>query len=200
VAIIAGVGLLFLQYQSLVSLLGKDQPAPTSHHVCLLSGVEGPRLLPSYEDISDYWCHYIMGIRGLQLYCLHNDPVTIWPLQDILNFIFLQPELVGCMAYWSPLDIICQSDEYPQAGKTIFADTFMLRNFGVLLKTLPFSFLSIITTASLHQPDLIKAITTLNNALLAQIVQEGWVTVYLAGQPLIKLATTVWLAGDDVAL
>jgi hypothetical protein len=196
ISIIAQVGISFQQYIKLLSLLSRT----TDHQpLCLSSGQKLPHLLPSYEAVHMCWHSEVAVVPGLHCFNHHHFTVMVWPLEDILNYIFAHPLITSFFTYTSRIDIIRRLDEYPQGGRSVFAESYSLRNFGPHCKALIFQFLSVLSDCTTHSGHL-EALLAVNNSFLTLILTHGTMTIQLHGAAPVTLPVTLQVTADDPML
>jgi hypothetical protein len=198
ISVVAQVGLSFHQYRQLVSLLSHT---PTTHQpLCIpSSGQKLPQLLPLYDVMHSCWRSEIAAVPGLHSFTHHHFAATVWPLEDILNYIFSHPLITSFLTYTSCIDIIRWLDEYPQGGWSVFAESYSLRNSSIHSKALMFQFLSVLSDCTSHSGNL-EELLAINHTFLTSILTQGYVTICPYGASPTTLPVTLRVTADDPML
>jgi hypothetical protein len=196
--IVAQVGLSWEQYRHLISIVGRDRSNPRQP-IRLVSGLSAGRLLPSLGAVQAFWHSETASVPGLRSFKHGGRAATVWPVESILNYIFASPFLLSFFEYHGRLDVIRRMDEFPQGGRSVFAESYTLRNFGRLCKVLPFQFLSIISHCTTHSGGL-ETLLRVNNDFLSCALQQGYVTIRPPGQPSFRLPLALRVCADDPML
>jgi hypothetical protein len=98
----------------------------------------------------------------LRTFETQGHAATIWPLADIINYVYSHPFIIQHFLYTTHLDIIHHMDKYPQGSQSTYTETYTFHNLSQLCKTLPFQFLSVLTHVTSHSPHL-KSVLHANN-------------------------------------
>ncbi len=136
---------------------------------------------------------------GLHSFTHHHFATTVWPLKDILNYIFSHPLITSFLTYTSCINIVRRLNEYPQGGRSVFAESYSLRNFGIHSKALMFQFLSVLSDCTSHSRFL-EELLTINNTFLTSILTRGCITICPYGASLTTLPVTLRVTADDPML